>query len=311
MEIPPQLLLLLPLSVAAGVDLYLTLLAVVVGVSTGAAGGAELPPLVSLSVLLGLAGLYLAELMAELRPFSALLWHNLQLVLRPLGAVLLGLFLLRGEATVFVFLGAAMAGVVAAFTHVLFWGKNLVLRIAPHPGRSLFLLNLAGDLVVVALVGLAIFRPEPGALVAVLLLLVGLLFGGNLHGVVRFGLALLADRLWGIVSPSRWKTEGELPRWTLQEAAQAAPGTPLGARAVTWGVVGTGVFKSGWILQRNRDLLFLYRRGRGARMVPIAGVQTEVVAGPLAKTVRYRTSEGAPSALFLQMGLNAPESHKW
>lgn len=312
MDVPLHLLVVLPLSIAAGLDLYLTLLAAGTGMILF--GGDPVPELstwVSLPLTLGLVALYLAELMAELRPVSALFWHNLQLLFRPLGAALLAFHLLRGEAAVFMVMGAAMAGTVAAFCHVLFWGLLLVAHLTTRPRRALLALTLLADVAAIAFVVLASFRVEPGVAAAGLLLLCGLAFGHHLHGATRFGLALLADRVWGIVSPTGWKPGSDLPSWVGELSRESVQESARGARAGTVGVPGIGRFRAGWILQGNQYLLFGFRAGWGTKAERLEGEWLEEETGPLAKTVRFRSPEGARWALFLQMGLNAPEPHKW
>ncbi|MFH1764588.1 MAG: DUF4126 family protein [Gemmatimonadota bacterium] len=318
MEIPPALLILLPLAFAAGLDLYLTLLTVGMaislglglGVGVGALGGAAISPLQGVLILLGLAGLFLAEAAMESRPVGALLWHNLQLLFRPFGASLLGLFLLQGEASGFMVLGAAMAGVVAAFSHVLYWGQGFLLRIVPDQRLSPLAFTFAGDLATMALLALTLISPNLGVLLATLLLLPGLILGRTLHGAVRFGLTLFLERVWGIVSPTVWQTDAELPAWIRKWTAPGSLDGPRGAPAATWGVVGPGRFRDGWILQKNQEIFFVYRKARAIRFVRMDGIEEMVDVGPLSKTIRYRSPDRGSSALFLQLGLIGPESHK-
>jgi hypothetical protein len=312
MEIPPHLQILLPLAVAAGVDLYLTLLAVGVAfyLGLGPLGVTAVTPLQGVPILLGLGGLYLAEAAMESRPSLALVWHNLQLLLRPLSAGLLGLFLFRGESLSFMVLGAAVAGVVAAFSHVLVWGQGLLLRIAPDRRLSPLAFNFAGDLAAVALLALTMIRPDLGVLLATLLLLLGLILGRSRHGVVRFGYTLLLDRMWGIVSPTVWRTRPELPAWIRRGIGLGPLDVLKGVKAATWGVVGPHRFKDGWILHKNQEIFFAFRHGGRPQFVQIEGDQEKVELGILSKTIRYRSPGGSSSALFLQRGLIGPESHK-
>jgi len=312
MEIPPQLLILLPLAVAAGVDLYLTLLVVglAVQLGLGALGGPTISPAQGMPLLLGLAGLYVAEAAMESRPLTALLWHNLQLILRPLGGALLGLFLLGGGPWGFTVLGAAMGGLVAAFSHVLVWGQGLLLRIVPGQRLPPRAFNFAGDLAVVALLTLTLLRPDWGVLLATLLLLFGLVLGRNHHGVVRFGLTLLLGRAWAIVSPTAWKPGADLPAWIQKGIGLDSVDSHRGVPAATWGLIGRRRFKEGWILQKNQEMFFAFRRRRRAEFVGLDGQQEEVEVGTLSKTIQYRGSGEGPSALFLQVGLIGLESHK-
>jgi hypothetical protein len=312
MDVPPEVFFLLTLSVAAGIDLYLTLL--VLGVAgflgTGDGGGVALTSFIGLPVLLGLGCLYLTEALAELRPSLAVLWHSLQFILRPLGAMLLGMFFLEAEGLPVVLLGIAMAGVVALFSHLLVWGQGLIFRLVPGRSPPLLLLNLSSDLWAVALLTMAMTLPELGALGAILFLAAGTIFGGARLGAFRFGLALSADRVWGIVSPAEWRPQDELPRWVRNAAASVPLEGVKGARAATWGVLGFSKFREGWILRRNERLFFVPRQGREPRILPFDEAPKEVRVGPFAKTLLFRSSDGDLSALFLQMGLNAPESHK-
>ncbi len=239
METPPELLILLPLALAAGLDLYLTLLtvgaAISLGLGVGTLGGSAISLLQGAPMLLGMAALFIAEATMESRSVGALLWHNLQLFFRPFGASLLGLFLLQGEGPAIMILGAAMAGVVAAFSHVLYWGQSFLLRLVPDQRLSPLAFTLAGDLATVALLALTLVNPNLSVLLGTLLLLLGLILGRSLHGAVRFGLTLFLERVWGIVSPTVWQTDAELPAW-IQEwtdpdslnGAQGRPGCDLG-----------------------------------------------------------------------------------
>lgn len=312
MDLPPELLLLLPLAVAAGLDLHLTLLVLFTG--TAMIEGVsilDLPHTVGIPLLFVLAGLYLAELAAELRPFPALAWHTLQLVLRPLGAGLLGVYLLREEAFPYPAVGIIGAMAVAAFCHVLSWGYRLVSFLGNRPSRINVGLTIAADLLALGFLALAHFHPGAAAPAAGLFLALGLAFGGSLHGAARFGVALLTDRVWGIVSPTEWWGEEELPRWIRTRVAEGVPGSTRGAPCATIGVAGPGRFKAGWILQRNKGLLFGFRKRWGSGIRPLDGDRLGEEIGTLARTIRYRSSDGTPWALFLQVGLNAPESHKW
>lgn len=321
MEIPVQLLFLLPLSVASGLDLFLTTLAVatatVLGLHVtgepflGMTGTPTLPPWLGTPALMGLGGLYLTEAYAETRLVPAFVWHNLQLSLRPLGAFLLGWYLLWGEPLVILLAGSALAAVVAAFVHVLFWGQTILLRTLPSRRFSPAVLSLAADLACAVLLVLALLRPQLGFFLAILLLLSGLVFGRSHHGAVRFGLALLVDAAWAIVSAPGWHSSEELPSWIQEGAAAGTLVGASGARAATWGVTKPRRFSDGWILQRDSDLFFIHRRPRTVSVVAMSGMEEAVEVGPLWKTIRYRSDDGVSSALFLQVGLYGSESHKW
>ncbi len=320
MDIPPQLLLLLPVAVAAGLDLYLATLAVataaLLGVGIpgasplGIVADPSLSPWVGTGGLLGLGCLYLAEAFAEARPVLAFLWHNLQLLFRPIGTALIALFLLWGEPPLTLLAGAAMAGVVAAFVHVLFWGQTILLRIVPGKRLPPPIFSLIADIASAVLLVLALLRPGLGFVLAILVLVSGLILGRSQHGAVRFGMTRLVDGIWGILSPVGWQQIPELPHWVQEANAASAHAGTSGARAGTWGVTGPGHFRDGWILQGDSQLLFVHRRATAVSVVAMSGIEEGVEVGPLWKAIRYRSQDGAQSALFLQVGLYGSESHK-
>lgn len=312
MEVPPPFFLLLPLAGAAGLDLYLTLLAVIgLGLSgSGFMDAAGLSFSTGAPAIMGLAALYLLEAFADLRASLALGWHALQLLIRPAGAGLLALHLLQGEPPAVLLAGVLMAGIVGAFSHVLLFGQAILIRLAPNPRLTPGKLILLSDLLAIALLTSAVFIPDWAPLGTILLLLLGLILGRDHHGAVRFGLALLADKFWGIVSPTRWLEVGRFPPWVRSTLPPEPVNTIRGAPGATWGLAHPGGFRNGWVIKRNDELFFAFRRGRTVRTLPLTGTREGTEVGPLARIIRFSSPEGPQSALFLQVGLNAPESHK-
>ena len=196
--LPAPILLLLPLTMAAGAEMYLTLL--ILGASAWLGGwpldSSPLDPLGGPVTLIFLGVLYLTEAAAELRPLPALLWHNAQLVLRPLGGFFLGILILTGLGPATVILGALGAALLTALIHVHSWGGGLLLRIRPSGRVSPVTLNLLLDTCALALLVLTLENPGWGFAVAVLILGALLMLGRPLHGVTRFGFGLLWEGIW-------------------------------------------------------------------------------------------------------------------
>jgi hypothetical protein len=313
LDLPPQLLLLLPIAIAAGVDLYLTLL--VVGLTSFLWEGNPVPfnltSAIPYPALLVLGALYVAELGVELRASLALPWHNLQLIMRPLGGSLLALALLEGEAPVFLALGAGLAGIVTAYSHVLSWGQGLLLRLAPSPRLSPVTLKLLEDLGVLAFLALVFLQPGSSLAPALILLLMGLVFGHHLHGVVRFGWTVIGDMIWSFLSPPGWRSPEDLPGW-IQDEVGLDPFQGLrGIRAATTGFPTGRKFQLGWLLERGGDPFFAYISGWRKQVTPMGGLTEEGRdGGTLASRIRYRSTDGASSALFLHRRGKGPESHK-
>lgn len=92
--LPPEILILIlaPLAIAAGIDLYLTLLFLGVMPTTtwwsdplpGALGDLD-----SLGIMVMLGGFYLLEFAAERFPTATLVWNAFHTVIRPVSGALL------------------------------------------------------------------------------------------------------------------------------------------------------------------------------------------------------------------------------
>jgi hypothetical protein len=312
LALPAPFLLLLPISLAAGVDFFLTLLVLGLSQSLGWPGLAE-PGLHTLhwGVLTGFAVLYLLETATELHPTQALFWHSFQLLLRPLGGILLALTFLDGFPLILQLLGALSAGVVCAFTHVLSWGQKLLLFMDPDRKISLFTRMLAEDTLVLAFLVLAFQRPDLAFPLSAPLLLLGLLFGGPLHHVVRFSLQLLRDRVWGLFDQPRWHTFRELPGWVRRVEEWEVAGGVRGLPAGLQGFPDLRGFREGWVLETGVGRRFVFRRRRKPRVVPLQGfVPGEEKKLEVARRVSFTAPDGSRSALFLQRNSPSLKSHK-
>ncbi len=314
MPLPPEFLLLLPVAVAAGADLYLTLLVSGLYLFLGEnVLGAPAPlPAGSWALLPGLAGLYILEATAELWPVPALFWHGLQLLLRPLGGALLGASLMGDGAPALALTGAFVAGLVAAFTHVHTWGQGLLLRLVPERHVSPVTLNFSVDTLALALLVLAWEQPTLGFALALLLLLLGLFMGSHYHRVVRFGTLLLRDRVWGFLYPAGWTEADKLPRWVRGGSPDGSPEGLRGVRAGARRLPGGGKFREGWLLDRAGALFFLYKKESGFVEVPLDDfpLEPEEIM-PLAVRVPLAPAAPASPALFLQRSGPGLKTHKW
>jgi hypothetical protein len=311
--LPPTLLLLLPFSLAAGVDLFLTLLVVAVSFDPiWVSPEVPLPPPLRWGIpsLLGL--FYLLEGGLELRPLPCLIWHNLQLVLRPVAAFLLSLTLIEGAPLSILIPAALGAAVVAAFAHVLSWGGKVQRLLSPPTRVSPLTFTLAEDTLALALLVAAIEAPVPAFLLSGALLLGGLVLGAGRHHLVRFGVPLLVDRFWGIFSPTSWAGADELPPWVRELAKEHGI---LGLRGLRAGALGLPLvrgFREGWLLEAGpRAFLALRRVGEGT-LSPLDEFEPfPPEVGAVALRIPMRAQNGAEWALFLQRGAPVQKSHKW
>ena len=314
LALPPPLLLLLPMALAAGVDLYLTLLALAITLTLGESAPGVLPllpPAATAGLTVGLALLYLLEAAVEFRPTAALVWHNLQLVLRPLGAGLLALMIMNGSPTALVALGVFVGALVAAFAHVLSWGQALALRLRPARRISPVTLNLAEDTGTLVLLALTLERPDLAFVAAGLLLLTGVILGSPLHRVARFGVALFRDRVLGVVSPVSWTPQENLPGWIRRGVEPERLRGLRGVRGAAQDLQEAPGFREGWVLDSAGELSFAFRTKWQTRIVSL-GILPEdgATAGRLATRVLLQGPQGPSAALFLQRGGPCGKPHK-
>ncbi len=293
--------LLLPLSAAAGVDLFLVLGILFL---SGTAGPETPGEFLSWGFGSSILLLYLLEAWAERHPLSSLFWHTGQLVLRPLGGALLGAALLQGRATGALVLGVGVAGVVAASTHVLSWGGKLKGFLSTQRPISPLTRTLAEDALAASLTLLALERPGPAFSATAALLLGGLLAGRRAHHLVRLGMALFWDRLWAMTSPTGWSRGEDLPGWVRRWARGKESEGLRGLRA-GWGTPERGAFRAGWLLEAGGDRYFAYRRPGRPEVLSLEGIRF----GPGEETsiclrVRESGREEPGSALFLQKGVS-------
>jgi hypothetical protein len=312
LDLPVPFLLLLSLSVAAGVDFPLTLL--VLGLSqvlgdSGIQDGTVHP--LHWMVLAGMAGLYLVETGSELRPRAASLWHNLQLFLRPLGGFLLALVVLEGFPSTVRLVAGIAAGIVCAFSHVLSWGPKLLFFLNPHRKVSIATRTLGEDTLLLAFLILVLERPDIGFALSALILLLGLILGGPLHQVVRFGFGALRSDVADLLSPPRWRDAQELPPWIGGESGDLPASQLRGMPAAIDKAPGVRGFRDGFLVDSGSERSFAFRRRGKTTTIPLdALVMAEEGSVTLARRFSMTAEDGTRSALFLQR--NAPDlkSHK-
>jgi hypothetical protein len=298
---------------AAGTDLFLTIL-VVVSLANPTEAVLRLGGFMYLqwAVPAILAFLYLVEAWVELRHLPALLWHTLQRILRPLGATLLGWFLLDGQPLAILIPGMILMGLVAWLVHGLSWGGKLRRFLIPAPSVSPLTHGLAEDTGTLALLVLAMEFPTLGSAVALVFLLLGFVALGPVFRIGAMGHHLFQDRVWGIVSPTEWKPCPELPSrvrdWCRVREAKGARGLP----GMAWNLPGYPGLRGGWLLEDRGARFFAISGIRHSRFIPLSGFR----AGPetvsdIHLSVGLTANDGSDSALFLQKDAPVPESHKW
>lgn len=312
-DIPTPLLLLLPLAVGAGADLFLSILVVFLAWNLGGNGTVpEITPGMPWLILAVPALLYLVELLLEIRPRGALFWHTLQQVVRPVGCALLAWEVAEYLPIQFLIPALALAALTAALVHGVSWGAKLWRFLHPDPAISPLIHGLAEDALILFLLVLAPEHPEMAAILALTFLLLAAVAGRGLGSVARLGHHLIRDRVWGIVSPTRWQSSPKLPpwveRWRQAQGLQRVRGLP----ALAHDLPGLPRLRGGWLLETENAHFFGFSSLGSPRVISLAEFQA---APPTVKVLcsllPLRNPDGSDSALFLQKRAPVEKSHKW
>lgn len=323
----PELLILVPLALAAGVDLYLTLL--FIGAATtmglwptplaGALGNLDSP-----GVLIMVGTFYILEFAAERFPPGALVWNAFHAVIRPVSGFLLSLLILDGQPLGIMVGGALLGATLSAIAHAIRSGHAVVRWLGALQTPSVLLVSLAEDAVVLGIVSLSLDAPA-WALGAALALLV-LVAPVSLSFIKAFAYAigLVAGRIFQTLRERRWRDPEEIPDWVTAAIAVDDDDTASGAlRASHAGALrlpGTPTFTLGWIVIRAGAPTFVFKRWWRSVSLEIADLnvtrvvesdwmrRVDVASGPGRACVLFNLS--GPSAESLHAELHAPERRR-
>ncbi|MEO3972964.1 DUF4126 domain-containing protein [Streptomyces sp. CAU 1734] len=124
-------------------------------------------------VLIAAGVLFLCEAVADKIPYVDSLWDSVHTVIRPVaGAVVAAL--LAGESGSLPELAAgAVGGTTALLSHLVKAGTRMAVNTSPEPFSNIGL-SVAEDLGVAGIVSFAIFHPLPAAIIAAVLLALGI-----------------------------------------------------------------------------------------------------------------------------------------
>lgn len=313
-EVPVELLILPPLAMAAGVDLYLTLLFLGVAPATGlwptplpgALGDLGFPV-----VLVTAGALYIGEVVAERSPPAALAWNAFHAVIRPVSGALLALLLLDAQPLPLVVVGVVCGGVLAWATHAVRTGAWALRALSDADGPSPALVSAAEDAVVVGTVSLSLDLPRWAFAASMLAFLtLAPLAPSRIRAFVH-AIRLGIDRVFRTVGLRRWRRGDELPPWigpTLQSGEQDVVhvGTVRGCPAGAWRLEDAPLFTAGWIVVRDGRPFFLYRTRKHACRVDLGQRRAvDVRDRNLCRRIEL-AGDGAPA--FLLVGWSGPST---
>ena len=309
-----QLTVLLPLALAAGLDLPLTLLllgsATLLGFQSPLPG--ELGDL-AVSLVLGMAALFwLLEFWAERRWLSALVWNLAQGLVRPLAGALLALLLIPDADAPWRYGAALVAALISFWTQAGRTGWRLLLDLAKAQRPPRILVSAAEDATALALVSLLLDAPLAATGLSLVMISLGAAWSRPSVRAYRFGLRLIWGGTWGVLAPRRWSEPERFPSWvgSALSSDELTPGS--GLRGTPAGLLAhpdLEVFHGGWVVVRRDSPLFLYRRGHSTRSVELAGWQViRVVRAQIHNRVELQDPQGRTYALCFPWDGPAPEA---
>jgi hypothetical protein len=308
--IPPELLFLAPLSVAAGIDLYLTLLFLgaspTIGVwppLPGALGDLDSP-----GVLLMVGAMYVLEFAAERHPPTALVWNAFHAIIRPLSGSLLALLLLDGQPIAVVASGTVLAALLSSIVHAVRSGGAVIRWLGAVTTPSVLLVSLLEDALVIGLVALTLDLPGWASAGALLLVLASLPWAPSDLRAFTFAVRLAVARVFEPLTQRRWLWPDELParvRASLGGDALAPGGAVRASPVGAYRLPGLPRFVTGWLLVRGGSSLLARRRLGSLQRVALGALDASaVVEHGFFLEVDFRVNEGGSSRVFFS--LNGP-----
>jgi Domain of unknown function (DUF4126) len=312
-QLPPELLALPPLAIAAGIDLYLTLLFLGAAPTTPwwdhpLPGG--LNDLDSPAILIVVGTFYVLEFVAERYAPAALVWNAFHAVIRPVAGALLALLLLDGKPLPLLVAGAVVGGVLASLAHAVRSGGAIVRWLGSVSSPDVLLVSMLEDVVVLGLAALALDAPAPGAIVAVVLVAVGAVITPSYVRAFTFAVRLAAARAFQTLTQRRWMAAEELPAWVRRSLEGDAFGGGLrGTRAGAHRLPGAPRFATGWVVVRGTSPLFVFHRRKEIGSVDLGPFVAErVVETGFFRRVDLRTEGRGPSRIFFAVDGPSEES---
>lgn len=310
-ELPAELAVLAPLALAAGIDLYLTLLFL---------GGAPTTPwwdhplpgalsdLDSPWVLIVSGAFFLLEFTAERYAPASLLWNAFHAVIRPVSGALLALLLLDGASLLVVVPGALLGGLLASLAHAVRSGGAIVRWLGSVASPHRLLVSLLEDSIVLGLVTLALDAPLWGLGVSAALAIFTAIATPSHARAFAFAVRLVAGRAFQTLTPRRWMGSQELPGWVrsaLEDDVLAPGGGLRGSPAGAHRLPGAPRFATGWVVVRGSSPLFVFRRGARTGAVDLGPLAAErILETGFFRRVDLRTPGGAVTRVFF--GVNGP-----
>ncbi|MER6447704.1 DUF4126 domain-containing protein [Streptomyces venezuelae] len=124
-------------------------------------------------VLIVAAVLFLCEAIADKVPYMDSIWDTVHTVIRPVSGAVVGALLAGQTGSLPEITAAAVGGSTALASHFVKAGTRMAINTSPEPFTNVGM-SIAEDLGVAGLVTFAMFNPEAAAIIAAVLLAIGL-----------------------------------------------------------------------------------------------------------------------------------------
>jgi hypothetical protein len=158
---------------ASGINAYAVVLLLGVFGATGVTD--EVPEsLQRTDVLIAAGVLFLCEAVADKIPYVDSLWDTAHTVIRPVSGAVVGALLAGQSGSLSDLAAGAVGGSTALASHAVKAGTRMAINTSPEPFSNIAV-SSAEDLGVAGIITFAIFHPEAAAIIAAVLLFLGLL----------------------------------------------------------------------------------------------------------------------------------------
>ncbi|GGR92825.1 DUF4126 domain-containing protein [Streptomyces nojiriensis] len=144
-------------------------------------------------VLVVAAVLFLCEAIADKVPYMDSIWDTVHTVIRPVSGAVIGALLAGQTGSLPEITAAAVGGSTALASHFIKAGTRMAINTSPEPFTNVGM-SIAEDLGVAGLVTFAMFNPEAAAIIAAVLLAIGLAILAFLWSRIRRFLRRRAQR---------------------------------------------------------------------------------------------------------------------
>ncbi|MFI9404201.1 DUF4126 domain-containing protein [Nocardia sp. NPDC052316] len=125
-------------------------------------------------VLVAAAVLFTIEAVADKIPYFDSFWDALHTVVRPASGAVVAALLAGQDGSLSELAAGAVGGATALASHLVKAGTRMAINTSPEPASNI-VTSTAEDISVAGIITLAIFHPLPAAIVAGILLLIGLI----------------------------------------------------------------------------------------------------------------------------------------